>query len=68
MGVKLIFFFTLPSFNIHSSFTLSASLEEIYENQLNKHICAQSPGNAEWASHRGNQSGLQSPETDLPST
>lgn len=68
MGVKLIFFFTLPSFNVHSSFALSASLEETYENQLNKHICAQSSGKAEWASHWGNQSGLQSPETALPST
>lgn len=50
----------------YTALSLSASLEETYENQLNKHICAQSPGNAEWASRWGNRGGLQCPETDPP--
>lgn len=50
---------------MYTAISLCASLEETYESQLNKHLCSE-PWEGSVGVSLGDQSGLQSPETDLP--
>lgn len=50
---------------MYTAISLFASLEETYESQLNKHLCSE-PREGRVGVSLGDQSGLQSPEMDLP--
>lgn len=50
---------------MYTAISLFASLKETYESQLNKHLCLE-PREGRVGVSLGDQSGLQSPEMDLP--